>query len=283
MAMTVAVARLPSTPSLKLGLCPWRQQAQVQVACLGRGGRGKGEIAARDMELPFGKYRGSMMGTLPSQYLRWMVSNMNGDLEEWAKLADEVLNDPFYRERLEWEQIERHMDKRQRLDALQLQLTGQRTSALGPARAFGWDLDDQAAWSKVNFSLLGTTKGGRIPRLKPGTSSPQATSVAEGAGTVRVVPRGRSRASDRKVLQEMHAGLRAKYIGAASDEPNPETEPVQVPPQAGSLREEMLRRRQLRRERVLATKVPKVKSADGELGKTFPGREGLLRKIKDAI
>ncbi|KAI9119590.1 hypothetical protein K1719_009466 [Acacia pycnantha] len=31
---------------------------------------------------------------------------------------------------------------------------------------FGWDNDDKAGWGKINYELLGTSHGGRIPRLE---------------------------------------------------------------------------------------------------------------------
>ncbi|KAJ0075942.1 hypothetical protein Patl1_34964 [Pistacia atlantica] len=69
-----------------------------------------------------------MLGTIPSTYLKWVSKNLRArDFEHWAKLADQVLKDPVYKDRLLLELSER----------------------------FG----------QVNFELLGTSKGGRIPRI----------------------------------------------------------------------------------------------------------------------
>ena len=49
-----------------------------------------------------------MLGTLPSTYLKWDVStNLRArDFEYRANLADQVLNDVFYLDRIEWESAE---------------------------------------------------------------------------------------------------------------------------------------------------------------------------------
>ncbi|KAK9923970.1 hypothetical protein M0R45_032363 [Rubus argutus] len=68
---------------------------------------------------------------------------------------------PFYRDRIEWESAENA-------------LSGNRSNAggvselLGISERFGWDNDDKVGWSRVNFELLGTSKGGRIPRRRTG-------------------------------------------------------------------------------------------------------------------
>ncbi|KAK9097535.1 hypothetical protein Sjap_023032 [Stephania japonica] len=65
-------------------------------------------IPARDRVIDFGRHKGSMLGTLPSKYLKWVSRNLRArEFEEWARLADEVLEDPVYRDRLEWEVAER--------------------------------------------------------------------------------------------------------------------------------------------------------------------------------
>lgn len=47
-------------------------------------------IPARDRVIEFGKYRGKMLGTLPSRYLRWISKNLRArDFEEWSKFAGE--------------------------------------------------------------------------------------------------------------------------------------------------------------------------------------------------
>ncbi|KAL8512332.1 hypothetical protein ACS0TY_018708 [Phlomoides rotata] len=49
-----------------------------------------------------------MLGSLPSNYLKWVSKNLRaGDTEEWTKMTDEVLDDPLYRDRVEWEAAEK--------------------------------------------------------------------------------------------------------------------------------------------------------------------------------
>lgn len=94
-------------------------------------------------------------------YLRWMTKNLKGTmLDEWADYAQETLDDPLYMDRIEWEKVEKLLVQSHDL----AQLSNNR-DALAPARMYGWDIDNEFAWSKVNFALLGTTKGGKIPRV----------------------------------------------------------------------------------------------------------------------
>jgi hypothetical protein len=127
---------------------------------------------ARDRVINFGKYKGNMLGTLPSTYLKWVSKNLRaGEFEDWAKFADEVLVDPIYKDRIEWE------------FALNL-LSGNKASSAVVARSgavavklqeiserFGWDNNDKVGWSKIDFNRLGTSYGGRIPRLVNRNSS----------------------------------------------------------------------------------------------------------------
>jgi hypothetical protein len=113
-----------------------------------------------------------MLGTLPSTYLKWVSKNLRaGEFEDWAKFADEVLVDPIYKDRIEWE------------FALNL-LSGNKASSAVVARSgavdveleeiserFGWDNYDKVGWSKIDFNRLGTSYGGRIPRLTNRNSS----------------------------------------------------------------------------------------------------------------
>ncbi|XP_027339741.1 uncharacterized protein LOC113853532 [Abrus precatorius] len=137
------------------------------------GGRSKlseREIAARDRVINFGKYKGKMLGSLPSKYLKWVSKNLRaGHFEEWAKLADKVLEDPIYGDRIEWEL------------ALNV-LSGNSCSSRRPTSAvcelqdiserFGWDNLDKVGWAKVDFDLLGTSKSARIPRLVHNVNQP---------------------------------------------------------------------------------------------------------------
>lgn len=122
-------------------------------------------VPARDRIIDFGKYKGRMLGTLPSKYLTWVSRNLRArDFLEWAKLADEVLKDPIYRDRIEWESAERILTGNSgRLSDSPV------SDLLEISESFGWDNDDKAGWGCINFELLGTSKGGRIPR-KDGTA-----------------------------------------------------------------------------------------------------------------
>lgn len=97
-----------------------------------------------------------------------MTKNLKGTmLSEWADYAQEVLDDPLYMDRIEWEKVEKLLVHSHDL----AQLSNSR-DALAPARMYGWDIDNESAWSGVNFALLGTTKGGKIPR-KPIVKEPK--------------------------------------------------------------------------------------------------------------
>ncbi|KAL8043643.1 hypothetical protein ABFX02_09G128041 [Erythranthe guttata] len=120
-------------------------------------------VPARDRVIDLGKYSGKMLGSLPSSYLRWVSKNLRaGDTEEWAKLADQVLTDPVYRDRIEWELADKILSGGNET------LSSGRNAVselLEISKRFGWDNEDKRGWSKVDFGLLGTSKGGRIPRL----------------------------------------------------------------------------------------------------------------------
>ncbi|KAF8400196.1 hypothetical protein HHK36_013492 [Tetracentron sinense] len=120
-------------------------------------------IHARDRIIDFGKYRGKMLGTLPSNYLKWVSKNLRArDFEDWAKLADEVLQDPVYRDRLEWEFAEKLLNGDG--PSMSSRTESPVSDLLEISKRFGWDNENKVAWSRIDFALLGTSKGGRIPR-----------------------------------------------------------------------------------------------------------------------
>ncbi|KAM2468614.1 hypothetical protein FF1_010270 [Malus domestica] len=62
---------------------------------------------ARDRVINFGKYKGKMLGTLPSAYLKWVSKNLRArDFEDWVKLADQVFDNAVYWDQIEWELAE---------------------------------------------------------------------------------------------------------------------------------------------------------------------------------
>ncbi|CAI9767128.1 unnamed protein product [Fraxinus pennsylvanica] len=125
-------------------------------------------IPPRDRVIDFGKYKGKMLGTLPSTYLRWVSKNLRAqDFEEWAKLCDEVLIDPVYKDRIEWEFAEKILNG-DVLGNSSVPANGNQNAVselLEISQRFGWDNEDKAGWSKIDFGLLGSSKGSRIPRI----------------------------------------------------------------------------------------------------------------------
>jgi len=122
-------------------------------------------LPARDRVIDFGKYKGRMLGSVPSSYLKWVRKNLNaGDFLEWARLAEQVLQDPVYKDRLEWEVAEKYLTGD--ILASNSMTRDPLAELLELSQRFGWDNEDKVGWSKVDFKLLGTSKGGRIPRVK---------------------------------------------------------------------------------------------------------------------
>ncbi|KAK3035545.1 hypothetical protein RJ639_034750 [Escallonia herrerae] len=126
-------------------------------------------IPARDRVIDFGKHKGRMLGTLPSNYLKWVSKNLRArDFEDWAKLADQVLEDPVYRDRIEWEFAENLLNGDVLSSPASRSDQGAVAELLEMSERFGWDNEDKVGWSRINFGLLGTSKGGRIPRDSDG-------------------------------------------------------------------------------------------------------------------
>ncbi|OIS99897.1 PREDICTED: uncharacterized protein LOC109228489 [Nicotiana attenuata] len=157
------------------------------------------QIPARDRVIDFGKYKGKMLGTLPSKYLKWVSKNLRArDFEEWAKLADEVLSDSVYKDRIEWEFAQ---------NLLNGDVSASTQSAVSElleiSTRFGWDNEDKLGWSKIDYELLGTSKGGRIPRLSDytnlkGTAEVDSSETGEGEKDTRERRRERIRLQRRK-------------------------------------------------------------------------------------
>lgn len=215
---------------------------------------GRGHTHARDRVLDFGKNKGSMLGTLSSRYLRWMTKNLRGTmLDEWAEYAQETLDDPLYMDRIEWEKVEKLLVQSHDL----AQLSSSR-DALAPARIYGWDIDNEHAWSTVNFALLGTTKGGKIPRVPV---------VKEPKPKARTKRESKPNPPSTRTLK----GDSSKWASTP------------VVDGGGSLREELDRRRQARRERLSAQRDALLAGSKSmkETDSKFPGRGGLLGKLQE--
>ncbi|KAF4379765.1 hypothetical protein F8388_023782 [Cannabis sativa] len=126
------------------------------------------QIPARDRPIDFGKHKGKLLGTLPSNYLKWVSKNLRArDFEHWANLADQVLKDPLYQDRIQWEFAQNILEGNNRSSSISKPVS---ELLLEMSERFGWDNEDKVGWSRVDFELLGTSKGGRIPRVGGGKS-----------------------------------------------------------------------------------------------------------------
>ncbi|TYH48877.1 hypothetical protein ES332_D10G097600v1 [Gossypium tomentosum] len=86
----------------------------------------------------FGQHNGKMLGTLPSNYLR--------NYEPWAKLADQVLEGPVYKGRIEWEFAENVLSGNNAKGIAAKDESS--VSLLEMSERFGWDNEDKDGWSK---------------------------------------------------------------------------------------------------------------------------------------
>ncbi|CAN6296600.1 unnamed protein product [Urochloa humidicola] len=142
---------------------------------------------ARDRVIEFGKYKGQMLGTLPPSYLRWVAEELDyGDNAAWATLARDVLGDPVYADRVEWEHAHRFLRGDADYDY------GDDGDGEGPlqemAERFGWNLADEEGWGRLDLRLLGTSYGGRIPRKdarKQSASGSKISSSSSAGGAKR--------------------------------------------------------------------------------------------------
>lgn len=205
--------------------------------------RASAKPAARDIVIDFGKFKGRMLGSLPSAYLKWVSSNLRaGDTEEWARLADRVLADPVYRDRLEWEAAEKI------LSGNAVSFSSSRggsavSELLEISQSFGWDNEDKSGWSKVDFGLLGTSKSGRIPR-------------AEARGNLNL---------KEEEEEEEERRNEGSSVGGKRGE-----------------RRERVRRRMRAKETSASSGIGGTSSpvaGGAPAGSPFPGREALLKKV----
>lgn len=190
-----------------------------------------------------------------------MTKNLRGTIySEWADYAQEVLDDPLYLDRIEWEKVEKLL-----VHSHDLAKLSNNKDALAPARIYGWDLDNEAAWSKVDFALLGTTKGGKIPRV-PIEKKPKPKVVTKSPG----LPRKKSATSRLSKVNNKWAST-------------PVVEGTPVGGSGGSLRDELDRRRQARRERLSAQREALLSNSSDmkEQDTKFPGRGGILSKLQE--
>lgn len=197
-----------------------------------------------------------MLGTLPSSYLKWVSKNLRArDFEEWAKLADDVLQDPIYQDRVEWELAQNVLDGNTFSPSRNLSAVSE---LLEISERFGWDNEDKLGWSRVNFELLGTSKGGRIPRICKDRGGKEKGEKM--GGKVEVFPEGGEKRRERRerlrVKKEDKLGIVVKDGGEFRN---------------GGVDEEEVR-------------LKRNKESDGDgmaqkLKNPFPGREALLKKV----
>ncbi|KAM7254325.1 hypothetical protein ACFE04_032007 [Oxalis oulophora] len=221
-------------------------------------------IPARDIVIDFGKHKGKMLGTLPSTYLTWVSNNLRArDFMHWAKLADSVLQDPVYQDRIEWEFAETILKGGNFINMSSIRSRGDASAdaqLLEISERFGWDNENRDAWQKVDFSLLGTSKGGRIPRK---------VATAHGGGS----------GGERK-------GKRWEVGGVASEDELRRRE------RRRERRERVVRSSSSRDVTIARLNEDEVEDDDnaaggfnqkrdwsGEIHNQFPGREGLLKKV----
>lgn len=199
--------------------------------------------AARDRVIDFGKYKGKMLGSLPSSYLKWVSKNLRArDFEKWAILADQVLVDPIYKDRIEWEfalnVLERNRSGEPAVSQLQ-----------DISDRFGWDYLDKLGWSKVDFDLLGTSNGGRIPRLdNPRDADPSQPSLPPATTTSNNRPNLRPATTSRRMERREKLKMRSR-----------------------TTHEEEEQQQQHKDDTVPAADIKQVANP-------FPGRQALLRK-----
>ncbi|KAL8458894.1 hypothetical protein ACS0TY_036406 [Phlomoides rotata] len=211
-------------------------------------------IPARDRVVDFGKYKGKMLGSLPSAYLKWVSKNLRaGDTEEWAKMADEVLDDPVYRDRVEWEAAEKILNGDTAGHCSNGDGRNAVTELLEISERFGWDNEDKRGWSRIDFELLGTSKGGRIPRVAADRSNDS------GVGILKKKTKGENEVEGRGRRRERARRLSGKTINGG-----------------GGWATERIMGEQREEEEEGGASSP---AEGGVVRSPFPGREALLKKV----
>ncbi|XP_031502209.1 uncharacterized protein LOC116265617 [Nymphaea colorata] len=235
----------------------------------------RGTIPARDMVIDYGKYRGRMLGTLPSSYLKWVSKNLRaGDYQEWADRADEVLADPVYADRIEWENAQKILTGNE-----VSRVAGTRSHSnsftqkpvsdlLDISRRFGWDNDDKEGWRKVDFNLLGTSKGGRIPRLKDTQRSSGAVPYHDDGGSHRL-----SSSSSSPLIKSNGDGDNVRSGVERRRELRRERQRMRKTEDGGDLVQQQ-------HQRSVKSSSYSPPSAEGERRNPFPGRQAILRKLE---
>ncbi|XP_038898819.1 uncharacterized protein LOC120086315 [Benincasa hispida] len=203
-------------------VCMWRRRSDGIRNKIRSEAEGENEntVPGRDRVMGFGKHKGKMLGTLPSTYLKWVSKNLRArEFEEWAILADQVLEDPVYQDRIQWEfahNILTGAGRTGRDDVV--------SELLEISDRFGWDWENKSGWRDVEFELLGTSKGGRIPRRIESTQKSESkttdnvSSCAGGGGGGR----RRERRNRLRVKREKSKGAEEKSeVKTETENPTP--------------------------------------------------------------
>ncbi|KAF0893321.1 hypothetical protein E2562_023955 [Oryza meyeriana var. granulata] len=239
---------------------------------------------ARDRVIDFGKHKGQMLGTLPPSYLRWVVAELDyGDTSAWASLAREVLDDPVYIDRVEWEHAHRFLRGDTDYDG-----DGEDGPLQEMADRFGWDLSDEEGWSRLDFRLLGTSYGGRIPR-KGGRRQTSSSSSAKKGGSLFDIgadpdgPRGkrderRERMRLRRETQVRNAKLDMLGVNAGAKDDGALGTPRKTRSWTTAKKDILGLGRGSRGGEVLGEKV--LPGSGGQGGNPFPGRQAFLDKVR---
>jgi len=190
----------------------------------------KSDFLPRDRFIPFGRHKGQRLGTLPSSYLKWASKNLKKtQFEDWALLADQVLNDPLYGDRIEWEYVQRMMEGDFGSSRIREHMSDDIVADINEiAEKFDWDMEDHAGWSQVNLGLLGTSYGGRIPRkkdwwsrrdkFKKAAASDDDTEEEAAEAIVGERRRRRERREKRMLKSERERGLGLGELGGTTQE-----------------------------------------------------------------
>jgi hypothetical protein len=230
-----------------------------------------------------------MLGTLPPTYLRWVVAELDyGDTAPWARLAREVLDDPVYVDRVEWEHAYRFLRGDSKYDYVYDDVDDGSDGPLQEmAERFGWDLSDEDGWARLDYRLLGTSFGGRIPRKadrrQSSGSSPRGGALFETSAAAdpdgdwpkgkRDERRERMRTRRQDQVRTAKMGmLGAKDAGALGT-------PRKARIGAAAKKEILGLGRGSRGSDVLGDRVvPPGKGGEG--GSPFPGRQAFLDKVR---
>ncbi|XP_062110894.1 uncharacterized protein LOC133822542 [Humulus lupulus] len=216
----------------------------------------KTQTPARDRPIDFGKHKGKLLGTLPSNYLKWVSKTLRArDFEDWAKLADQVLQDPVYQDRIEWEFAQNILDGN-RSSLPSSSGNGKAVSELlEVSEKFGWDNDDKVGWSRVDFELLGTSKSGRIPRVGGRNGGKREDLRVEKRGDGKEEGEGGERRRERR--ERMRMKLKKEEKSSSGSLGNSDV---------GGNGNEVMR-------------LQRKKESAEEVYNPFPGRESLLKKV----